>query len=110
MAFQERTLSCADCGTSFAFTVEEQQFHADRGYTNEPKRCPSCRETRRSERGGTGFGGESGGGGGGFRQMHSAVCAECGKDTEVPFRPTGDRPVYCWDCFHKRGGGGGSYS
>ena len=56
MAFQERTLSCADCGTSFAFTVEEQQFHADRGYTNEPKRCPSCRETRRGERRGTGIG------------------------------------------------------
>ena len=37
--------------------------------------------------------------------MHPAVCAECGKETEVPFRPTGDRPVYCWDCFHKRGGG-----
>ncbi|MCH8207396.1 MAG: zinc-ribbon domain-containing protein, partial [Chloroflexi bacterium] len=61
MAFQERTLTCADCGTSFPFTVEDQQFHADRGYTNEPKRCPSCRETRRSERGGGGFGGGGGG-------------------------------------------------
>ena len=101
MVFQERTLTCADCGTSFPFTVEEQQFHAERGYTNEPKRCPSCREARRSERGG---------GDGGSRQMHPAVCAECGKDTEVPFRPTGERPVYCWDCFHKRGGGGGDRS
>ena len=102
MVFQERTLTCADCGTSFPFTVEEQQFHSERGYTNEPKRCPSCREARRGERGS--------GGDGGFRQMHPAVCAECGKDTEVPFRPTGDRPVYCWDCFHKRGGGGGGRS
>ena len=96
MAFQERTLTCTDCGTSFPFTTEEQQFHSERGYTNEPKRCPSCREARRG----------GGRGDGGFRQMHPAVCAECGKDTEVPFRPTGDRPVYCWDCFHKRGGGG----
>ena len=44
------------------------------------------------------------------REMHPAVCAECGKDTEVPFRPTGDRPVYCSDCFRQqRESSGGSY-
>ena len=32
-------------------------------------------------------------------QMHSAVCSECGKDCEVPFKPTGDKPIYCSDCF-----------
>jgi CxxC-x17-CxxC domain-containing protein len=31
--------------------------------------------------------------------MHPAVCAQCGKDTTVPFRPRGDKPVYCSDCF-----------
>ena len=109
MVFQERTLTCGECGTSFAFTVEEQQFHAERGYTNEPKRCPACRESRRSER-------RMGGGGGGFgsegRQMYPVVCAQCGKDTEVPFRPRGDRPVYCSDCYSQQrrtGGGGGAY-
>ena len=94
MVFQERSLTCAECGSSFVFSVEDQQYHAEKGYTNEPKRCPSCRETRRAER--------RGGGAGGFgmeRQMHSVVCAQCGKDAEVPFRPTGDRPVYCDDCY-----------
>ena len=38
----------------------------------------------------------------GERQMHKAVCAECGKDCEVPFKPSEDRPVYCRDCFAKR--------
>jgi CxxC-x17-CxxC domain-containing protein len=34
--------------------------------------------------------------------MHKAVCSECGKETEVPFKPSGDRPVYCKECFMKR--------
>ncbi len=38
-------------------------------------------------------------------QMHKAVCSSCGKDCELPFRPTGERPVYCRDCFAKNGGG-----
>jgi len=41
--------------------------------------------------------------GGGDRQMFSAVCSNCGKDCQVPFRPTGDKPVYCSDCFEKMG-------
>ncbi len=43
---------------------------------------------------------------GGFRQsgpreMHKATCADCGKETEVPFKPSGDRPVYCQECYQK---------
>ncbi|MBI4991146.1 hypothetical protein HZB96_03570 [Candidatus Gottesmanbacteria bacterium] len=55
-----------------------------------------------------GSGGRRGGGrfdGGrdsGKREMHRATCGECGKDCEVPFRPSGDRPVYCSNCFEKR--------
>ena len=97
MPYSEKTLTCQDCGQSFTFTAEDQEFFATKGYT-EPKRCPSCRQARKAERGG-------GGGDGGYRQqreMHPAVCAECGKDTEVPFEPTGDRPVYCRDCFSRR--------
>jgi len=43
---------------------------------------------------------------GGSRQMHQATCTECGKQCEVPFRPTGDKPVLCSDCFgsHKSDG------
>ncbi len=98
MAFTEKSLQCADCGKSFPFTVEEQEFFASKGFTNEPKRCPSCRSARRSER----FSGGGGGGGSrGPRQMFPAVCAQCGKETEVPFQPRGDKPVYCRDCFTK---------
>jgi len=38
----------------------------------------------------------------GFREMHKSVCSDCGKECEVPFRPTGDRPVYCQECWVKR--------
>jgi len=104
VSYTDRTLTCVDCGASFTFSAEDQEYHASRGFTNEPKRCATCREARRSERGGGRGGG--GGGGGGYssspRQMFPAVCAECGQSTEVPFEPRGDRPVYCRDCFAKR--------
>ena len=100
MSFQDKTLQCADCGASFTFTASEQEFFQSKGYTNEPKRCPNCRQTRKAERYGSGG---SSGSGGGFkaRQMYPAVCAECGKETEVPFEPREGRPVYCSDCFSK---------
>ncbi|MFC1666526.1 CxxC-x17-CxxC domain-containing protein [Candidatus Omnitrophota bacterium] len=47
-------------------------------------------------------GGSGGGYGGGSREMHKAICADCSKECEVPFKPSGDRPVYCKDCFSKR--------
>ena len=99
MSYQDRTLTCQDCGQSFTFSADDQQYHAEKGYTNEPKRCPSCRQTRRSDRGDSGSGYSS------YRsprEMHAAVCAQCGKDTQVPFQPRGDRPVYCSDCFSKQ--------
>jgi CxxC-x17-CxxC domain-containing protein len=92
VAFQDKSLTCADCGTSFTFTAAEQEFFQSKGYTNEPKRCPTCRQNRKAER--TGSGGKP-------RQMYPAVCAECGKETEVPFEPREGRPVYCSDCFNK---------
>ncbi len=98
MSYQDRTLTCLDCGESFTFSADDQQYHAEKGYTNEPKRCPSCRQARRSDRGG----GYGGGYGSSRREMHPVVCAECGKDTQVPFVPRGDRPVYCSDCFRKQ--------
>jgi len=100
MSFQNKTLSCADCGAAFDFTAEEQEFYQTKGYTNEPKRCPSCRAARKSERGGGGsYGGSSSYGS--PRQMFAATCATCGKQTEVPFEPRNGRPVYCGDCYRK---------
>ncbi len=101
MAYEDRNLTCVECSSEFVFSADDQQFHADRGY-QEPKRCPSCRQAKRAG-GGGGYGGGGGGGGGygGSRQMHDAVCADCGNACQVPFQPTQDRPVYCSDCFSK---------
>lgn len=90
--YEDKTLSCADCSSDFTFTASEQEFYAEKGFANEPKRCPDCRAARKRNRYGSG----------GERQMHDAVCAECGADTQVPFKPTGERPVYCSDCFKER--------
>ncbi|MCZ6534715.1 MAG: zinc-ribbon domain containing protein [Chloroflexi bacterium] len=98
MELADKTLNCSDCGSSFTFTAGEQEFFASRGFTNEPKRCASCRSTRRSQRGDGG-----GGGGGSFqRERYEAICAECGTQTTVPFQPRGIRPVYCQDCFSRQ--------
>ncbi|MBI4296271.1 MAG: zinc-ribbon domain containing protein, partial [Chloroflexi bacterium] len=76
-----------------------------RGYTNEPKRCPPCRQARKAQQNGNGSYGNPSYGtrsyGSSQRQMFPARCAECGKDTQVPFQPRGDRPVYCSDCYRK---------
>ena len=95
MSFQDKTIQCADCGTDFSFTAEEQELFQTRGYTNEPKRCPPCRQARKSERY------DRGNSYGLSRQMFPAVCAECGKDTEVPFEPVSGKPVYCRDCYSR---------
>ena len=94
MSFQDKSLQCSDCSLEFTFTAGEQEFYASRGLQNEPRRCPECRRTRKAERSGSG----------GYRaqrQMFPVVCAECGQDTEVPFEPREDRPVYCSDCYGK---------
>jgi len=94
VGFDDKSLQCSDCGSSFTFSAEEQQLFQSRGYTNEPRRCPDCRQARKSER----YGNSSYGSG---RQMFPAKCAECGQHTEVPFEPHEDRPVYCSDCYNK---------
>jgi CxxC-x17-CxxC domain-containing protein len=99
MGFQDKSLQCADCGATFTFTASEQEYFSSKGYTNEPKRCLNCRQARKTERYG-------GGGGGGYgrkpqREMFPAVCAQCGKETQVPFEPREGKPVYCSDCYSK---------
>jgi CxxC-x17-CxxC domain-containing protein len=126
----DRTLTCADCGQEFVFTANEQDFYAERGFS-DPRRCPSCRAQRKAQRnsngggyaseggyssGGGGYassGGYSSGGGYGGgssrsysdrppREMFEATCSSCGNVARVPFRPTSGKPVYCTDCFAKR--------
>jgi CxxC-x17-CxxC domain-containing protein len=109
----DRTLTCADCGQEFVFTASEQQFYADRGFS-DPRRCRSCRAQRKASMGsgesssmGGGGGYGAAGGGGGFRErrpreMFEATCSNCGKPAMVPFRPTSGKPVFCDDCFSRR--------
>ncbi len=107
---EDRHITCVDCGEDFVFTAGEQDFYRQKGLTNAPTRCKRCRDARKANRGEGGGGGSgysSRGGGGG--EMHTAVCSDCGVETQVPFVPTGARPVYCRDCYqkHKGAGGGG---
>jgi CxxC-x17-CxxC domain-containing protein len=105
--YSDRTITCADCGQEFAFSASEQQFYADRGFS-EPRRCPSCRQARKQARGMSGSGEyASAGYDGGYRsrgprEMFEATCSNCGKTASVPFRPTSGKPVYCDDCFAQR--------
>lgn len=136
MSYEDKTIICVDCGAEFTFTADEQQRFADKGFTNEPKRCKTCRDARKASQtsgnreggnssfsgnrgggggggGGGGYGRSGGGGGGGGRggfssgprQMFPATCAQCGQQTEVPFKPSGARPVYCRDCFQSQRAG-----
>jgi CxxC-x17-CxxC domain-containing protein len=97
----DQTLTCSDCGAQFSFTESEQEFYASKGFS-APVRCPDCRAARKAARQG---GSSYGGGSYGERQMYPAVCAQCGKDTQVPFQPRGDKPVYCSDCYRAQQGG-----
>jgi CxxC-x17-CxxC domain-containing protein len=129
--YNDKNLTCADCGQEFVFTASEQDFYSQRGFT-EPRRCPSCRASRKAARnsdgGGYGSGsgysstggyssgyssgaGSYGGGSGGYverdrgpREMFAATCSSCGKEAQVPFRPTSGKPVYCSDCFRSQRG------
>jgi CxxC-x17-CxxC domain-containing protein len=90
--YENKTLICKDCGAPFDFTVRDQMFYAEKGFENEPQRCRDCRTARKSQRGATS-------GPNGTREMFDVICAQCGESTTVPFRPNGDRPVYCRTCF-----------
>jgi len=107
MSFEDKTIVCADCGEEFIHSAEDQSRYAERGFTNEPKRCRPCREKRKASQGGGRRGGFGGGGGGGgygrpARESFEAVCAACGAQTTVPFQPTQGRPVYCRDCYRSQ--------
>ena len=103
---EDRAIKCVDCGAEFIFTVGEQEFYRDHGLTNAPTRCKSCRAKRKGARAsdGAGGGGEKhhGAGAGATKPMFPAVCSNCGAETMVPFKASGDRPVYCRDCFDAR--------
>ncbi|MCL6447691.1 MAG: zinc-ribbon domain containing protein [Armatimonadetes bacterium] len=92
--YQDRNLTCRDCGAEFTFTASEQEFYAEKGFLNDPGRCPQCRAARKNQNrrdNRSGYSRE--------RVMYPAICSRCGKETEVPFRPNGSKPVYCKECY-----------
>jgi CxxC-x17-CxxC domain-containing protein len=98
MDFQDKVLTCADCGTNFIFTAGEQLFFHDKQFRNEPKRCKNCKSKRVSVLNAP-TAGQS-------RRLAKivtpATCSQCGKDTTVPFRPSQGRPVLCRECFQSK--------
>lgn len=86
---EDKTLTCKDCGKDFVFTASEQDFYKEKGFENEPQRCKECRIAKKNAARGE-------------RRMYPATCAACGQETEVPFEPRGDKPIYCRDCFMKQ--------
>jgi CxxC-x17-CxxC domain-containing protein len=112
--YQDKTITCIDCGADFVFTSDEQEFYAQHQLTNEPRRCKPCREKRKSMskgRGGhrrfDGEGGHAGGGGAPRRERRERPrfkikCHACGREDEVPFEPKEGREVYCRQCFMAR--------
>jgi CxxC-x17-CxxC domain-containing protein len=90
MEFNDKTLICKDCGAEFIFTAGEQEFYAEKGFTNEPQRCKGCRAEKKAMRNG------------GPREQFETTCAECGAECRVPFKPNGEKPVYCSSCYEAR--------
>jgi CxxC-x17-CxxC domain-containing protein len=97
--FADKTLTCVECGREFLFSADDQEFFASKGYL-EPKRCPSCRANRRAAGGAPP---RADAPPRAARQLFDAVCANCGRPTQVPFQPRGTRPVYCRDCYQTKG-------
>ena len=92
--YSDKVLVCKDCGQEFTFTAGEQEFYAEKGFTNEPQRCKACRTNRKNARGEAAPGAP--------RQRFEAVCSECGGEAKLTFQPSSDRPVYCSKCFEAR--------
>jgi CxxC-x17-CxxC domain-containing protein len=105
VTYTDRTLTCVDCGVEFIHSAADQEFYAQKGFVSDPKRCTSCRASRRQAREG-GYDVREIGGPRGYergdrpeREYFAVVCSQCGNQAQVPFRPRMDRPVYCSDCF-----------
>lgn len=106
----DKSLTCRDCGRTFPFTVREQEFYAEKGFNNQPSRCPECRAANKARLSGGATSTSAVPADRPERQMYPAVCANCGKATQVPFEPRSGRPVYCRDCFVPRQPSAGGFS
>src|ERR1700678_264050 len=95
MEFQDKVLTCIDCGADFVFTAGEQLFFHDKQVNNEPKRYKPCKAKRASYLGTTARGNYS------TVETQNNYC-ECRKEITGPFKPQQGRPVFCRECFQQR--------
>ncbi len=100
--FTDKNLTCVECKSSFVFSARDQEFHASKGFANEPKRCPSCRAARRVQRGDAAPAGAAPRSGGqGYAGPRAQGNASRGGAGNRSGRPRGRRDD------HERGGRGG---
>ena len=86
--YEDKTLTCKECGNEFTFTAGEQEFFAEKGFVNEPQRGKDCRVARKNAAKGE-------------REFFVTTCSQCGGEAKVPFKPRDDRAVLCSECFAK---------
>lgn len=89
---QDKKLICRDCERDFIFSARMQKQFSEQSL-NPPTRCPQCHDKRTSRRKYSR---------GGACEIHTAACSLCGKDADLPFKPTPGKPVYCDECFKGR--------
>jgi CxxC-x17-CxxC domain-containing protein len=95
MEFSDKVLKCIDCGQDFVFTAGEQLFFYRKQFKNDPKRCKACKGKHLQALGVVPSTTPS-------KVETRVVCAKCGKETTVPFKPTWGRPVLCRECFQQK--------
>ena len=126
----DQTLTCSVCGKTFVFTAGEQEFFQTKGFVSPPKRCPDCRKERRDRNRGPesqvyrapafmgGPPARSEYRSPGFREYnvsaqdperskrptYPVTCAQCGVETQIPFRPVDGKQYYCKDCYRNQKG------
>ena len=98
MESQDKVLICTTCGREFSFTSREQEFYQEKGFI-DPKHCRECRQQRKMRREALAKESPVGIEPGTQRALFEVICAECGKRTQVPFKPLTGKPILCKDCF-----------
>lgn len=86
--FEDKMLTCKDCGSEFVFSAGEQEFYAEKGFGSEPQRCGACRKRRKNSTNGHSS-----------VVLYEIVCSKCGEVGKIPFEPGHDRPVFCSACY-----------
>ncbi|HEY1074881.1 MAG TPA: zinc-ribbon domain-containing protein [Patescibacteria group bacterium] len=95
MPYQDQTLTCRDCGKSFVFTARDQEFFAEKGFTNAPTRCKDCRVLKKKAPAGA-----PAGAGSANKALFKITCKKCGKVGEMATEPRKPEDVLCSECFY----------